>query len=242
MNTDETYELENRVYVNPTQSRDEQLQFIENLRSTQEQANQQIAQDTYNLGTQVPSNLGGLTSGAGNANSYWMSRYQAPQVASQIADLYAVLQADTLKNTLSQHQKQMENRLTQAYRAYRKRKAAEAKAAASGTGTGYDDIKINTESTSEDGSLTVGNDKLEITPGQGGSASMTTTSPSLDGDGYWVRNEDTGESVFVRGSERENPLLKNIFQGLWATNPGLAGMATAAAALAGKTTANNKES
>lgn len=145
MNDTEVYELENRAYVNPTQSRDEQLQFIDNLRATQEQANQQIAEDTYALGTQVPTNLGGLTSGAGNADSYWASRYQTPQVASQIANLQATAQADALSKILAQDQSVYQNRANQAYRSYSKRKAARDKAAAEAVTKGNTPATSNPE-------------------------------------------------------------------------------------------------
>lgn len=145
MNTDETYEFEDRIYVNPTQSRDEQLQFVENLRDIQTQNNQQIAEDTYNLGTQVPTNLGGMTSGAANHNSYWMSRYQTPQVQSQVANLIAAAQADALQKILSQDQSQYQNRANQAYRSYSKRKAARDKAAAEAVTKGNTPATSNPE-------------------------------------------------------------------------------------------------
>lgn len=165
MNTDETFEFEDRVYINPTQSRDEQLQFIDNLRTAQEQANQQIAEDTYALGTQVPTNLGGLTSGASNANSYWASRYQTPQVASQIANLQATAQADALSKILAQDQAVYQNRANQAYRAYQKRNRNNGNGGNGGNGGGDDDdIDITT---------TVSDDDTEV----GSGVSLVTQTP-----------------------------------------------------------------
>lgn len=172
MNTDEVYEFENRLYVNPTQSRDEQLQFIDNLRATQERANQQIAEDTYALGTQVPTNLGGLTSGAGNADSYWASRYQTPQVASQIANLQATAQADALSKILAQDQSQYQNRANQAYRSYSKRARSRA---SSGSGSGGSTTALGGTTTTQQApeiTTTETEDKASL-----GSASTQTKIP-----------------------------------------------------------------
>lgn len=229
MNTDETYELEDRVYVNPTQSRDEQLQFVENLRDVQAQNNQQIAADTYALGTQVPTNLGGLTSGAGNADSYWMSRYQTPQIQSAVANLQATAQADALSKIMAQDEAQYQNRANQAYRNYQKRQRARARSGGSGgttplgnTPDNQKDPDVTTTKTDDKTSLSVGNDKLSITTGPGGVAGTVTVSPSLDGDGYWIKNESTGESVWHggnNGSSKSNSVANTLGKGFLLANP-----------------------
>lgn len=89
------YQDDDRWYVNPQVSLGEQNAFIDNLRNLQAQDNADIQQQTYALGTRVPSNLGGL-SGAG---SYFKSR-QTPQINSIVADLRAVEQAQALTTLL----------------------------------------------------------------------------------------------------------------------------------------------
>lgn len=56
----EVAEVEGRTYINPQIAVGESDTFIDNLRQTQQANTEQIAQDTYDLGTAVPSNLGGL--------------------------------------------------------------------------------------------------------------------------------------------------------------------------------------
>ena len=119
-------EVEGRYYTNPQVALDESNQFIDNLRSTQQANNQQIQTDTYNLGTAVPSNLGGLTSpvtdGNGGAGlSYFTSRYQTPQTNSVAASLRAAAQATALNQVLENEQAIWKKRYQDAYRNYQKR-------------------------------------------------------------------------------------------------------------------------
>lgn len=120
MNSDEFYEYEDRAYINPTLSSGEQEAFIDNLRNIQGQNNAQIAQQTYNLGTDVPSNLGGL----GGGESYFMSRYQTPQVDEMVSTLKAAAQAQALNDVMSNYQAQLKQRYNNAYRNAKKRAAA----------------------------------------------------------------------------------------------------------------------
>ncbi len=113
-------EFEDRAYVNPQVSLDEQTAFINNLRQTQQANNQQIKADTYNLGTAVPSNLGGLVGGEG----YWTSRYQTPQTNSMVNDLRAAAQAAALNQILQNEQAKWKNRYNKAYNANKRRNAA----------------------------------------------------------------------------------------------------------------------
>lgn len=114
MNLDDySYEFEGRRYIDPQVSLDEQNAFIENLRNIQGRNNAQIVQQTYGLGTQVPSNLGGLSGGSG----YFKSRYQTPQTNKMIADLRAAAQGQALTAQLNNEIAQAQKRYKDAYRA-----------------------------------------------------------------------------------------------------------------------------
>lgn len=115
-------EIESRYYLNPQVGLDESNKFIENLRSIQQQNNSQIAEDTAALGTEVSSNLGGLT----GANSYFASRYQTPQTNVAVANLRAAAQAKALNDVLANEQAIWKNRYQQAYRNYQSRQNAKA--------------------------------------------------------------------------------------------------------------------
>ena len=120
----EVTEVEGRTYVNPQAALGESDTFIDNLRQTQQANTQQIAQDTYNLGTAVPSNLGGLMGGEG----YWTSRYQTPQTNATVANLRSAAQAKALNDVLANEQAIWKNRYQQAYRNYQKRQYDKANA------------------------------------------------------------------------------------------------------------------
>lgn len=133
LNDSDFVEVEGRYYKNPQVALDESNKFIDNLRSTQQANNQQIQTDTYNLGTAVPSNLGGLTSpvtdGNGGAGmSYFTSRYAVPQTNSAVANLRAAAQAQALNEVLANEQAVWKNRYQQAYRNYQKRQYDKANA------------------------------------------------------------------------------------------------------------------
>lgn len=113
----ETFTFEDREYVNPQVSLDEQNAFIDNLRQTQQQNTGGIVQQTRNLGTEVPSNLGGLVGGEG----YWTSRYQTPQTNTLVSQLRATAQAQALNNVLENEQAIWKNRYQKAYRNYQRR-------------------------------------------------------------------------------------------------------------------------
>lgn len=117
MNTDEFYEFEDRAYINPTLSSGEQEAFINSLRDVQNQNNAQIAEQTYNLGTAVPSNLGGL----GGGEAYFTSRYQTPQVGEMVATLKSAAQAQALNDVMKNYQAQLQNQYKQSYRRAQKR-------------------------------------------------------------------------------------------------------------------------
>ena len=133
---EETFEFEGTQYVNPTTSRDEQLGFIDNLRAVQNQNNEQIKQDTYNLGTQTTSNLGGLTGAEGK----WQAEYQTPQINYTVDNLKSVAQQSALNTALSNLQNAWQNRYNQAQKAYVARQNSNTP-----NNTGTAGIQIDTE-------------------------------------------------------------------------------------------------
>lgn len=147
MNSDEFYEFEDRAYLNPTLSSGEQEAFINNLRNTQNQNNAQIAEQTYNLGTEVPSNLGGL----GGGESYFTSRYQTPQVGEMVETLKTAAQAQALNDVMTNYKNQLQNRYKQAYRAYSKRNRGTGGGGGGDDETPQDTLDITTNTGDNDG-------------------------------------------------------------------------------------------
>lgn len=117
LNENEYTEFEGRKYLNPQVGVDETNTFIENLRDAQRGNLTEISEQTQQLGTDVPNNLGGLT----GAGSYWTSRYVTPQTNSAVANLRATAQAAALNQALQNEQAIWKNRYQQAYRNYQKR-------------------------------------------------------------------------------------------------------------------------
>ena len=93
---DYAYEDDGRWYIRPEVALNEQNAFINNYRNIEAQNNAQIAQQTRALGTQVPSQLGGLVGGGG----YFRSRYQTPQTNQIVADLRSQMQGQALQTIL----------------------------------------------------------------------------------------------------------------------------------------------
>lgn len=137
----ETYTFEDRVYVNPEVSRDEQLGFIDKLRSIQQEGAEKIARDTHNLGTDVTPNLGGLN----GAESIWSAQYVTPKVESMASSLRTAAQAQALNDVLSNYQAQMKKRYNDAYRAARRR--------SSGGGGGGGGDTSNKNNNNEEGEI-----------------------------------------------------------------------------------------
>lgn len=132
MDPSEYYTYENRAYLNPTLSRDEQLKFVDTLRDTIGSNTANINYQTRMLGTDVTPNYGGLT----GSNSYFKQRYQTIPVETQVNTLKATAQAKALNDLLSNYQNQAANKYNQAYRNAKARAAAAAAAAATAGGTG----------------------------------------------------------------------------------------------------------
>lgn len=120
LDDNEFVEVEGRQYLNPQVALDESNQFIDNLRSTQQANNQEIQTQTYNLGSELPSQLGGLGAPGDTSLSYFTSRYQTPQTESAVANLRATAQAAALNQVLANEQEKWKKRYNDAYRAYQK--------------------------------------------------------------------------------------------------------------------------
>lgn len=181
----EMTEVEGRVYINPQTGIDTTNAFIENLRQTQQANTAQIADQTQALGTEVPSNLGGLTGGTG----YWTSRYQVPQTNAAVANLRAAAQAQALNEVLANEQAIWKKRYQQAYRNYQSRQNAKANASYGGSSSGVSggvSGGVDYEDTSEP-SKTVGG----VEP---------SYSPMGSGDFEYTSNE----SIFNNGTLNPN--------------------------------------
>lgn len=172
----EVTEFENRSYVNPQAAVDESGAFIDNLRQTQQANTGQIAQETYNLGTAVPSNLGGLMGGEG----YWASRYQTPQTNATVANLRAAAQAKALNDVLANEQAIWKNRYQDAYRAYQKRS--------------YD--KANSGSGSNGGNTSSWDGESELIPTDTtGTSSTSDTTPPPKEEDYYITGEEQNKKI-----------------------------------------------
>lgn len=120
LNDNEYTEFENRKYLNPQIALDEANSFIGNLRDTQQLNNQQIQTQTYNLGSSLPSSLGGLGGLGNGSSSYFTSRYQVPQTNAAVSDLRATAQAAALNQALQNEQAKWQKRYNDAYKAQQK--------------------------------------------------------------------------------------------------------------------------
>lgn len=109
-------EIENREYVDPNVSLGEGQQFIENLRQVQAGNNQQIKQDTYNLGTPTTANLGGLT----GAEATWNARYQTPQMNQLVSNLDTNMRQTALNTAMQNVLDVYKQRANEAQRNYQK--------------------------------------------------------------------------------------------------------------------------
>lgn len=142
MQDDTILTIDGRQYINPQTGLDERMQFIDTLRDVQAQNTAEINQNTYNLGSQVPSNVGGLTGSEG----LWQAQYQTPQTDAQVANLKAVAQQNALNQVTSNLQDVYQNRYKQALRNfYARRKAANDAAKQSQTPQG--DVEFENSDT-----------------------------------------------------------------------------------------------
>lgn len=178
----ETYEFEDRTYINPNVSLDEQTSFIDNFRTAQAQNNQEINTDTYNLGTAVPSNLGGLTGGEG----YWTSRYQTPQTEVLVNNLRTAAQAKALNDVLANEQAMWKQRYQKAYN------AAKIRSSNSGGGSGGDGSNKSNWDGEVDKKATDGEDKDD----NNNENKKTTTPPNPED--YYIDGREQTERIQER--------------------------------------------
>lgn len=142
----EIIEVEGKQYINPQVGLDESTSFIENLRATQGQQNQEIAQQTQRLGTDISTNLGGLT----GAEGYFTSRYQTPQTNAVVANLRATAQAAALNEVLANEQAIWKQRYQNAYRNYQRKQYNKDYGGGSGGGGDGDKNKSTWDGDTED--------------------------------------------------------------------------------------------
>lgn len=114
-----SYTENDRRYINPQVSLAEQNAFINNLRNNQQDWTDETTSVTENLGTKIPSQLGGLTGGSG----YFASRYQTPQTNSMVSDLRAAAQSQALSQLMNNEIAKAQKRYSDAYRAAKKRES-----------------------------------------------------------------------------------------------------------------------
>lgn len=181
--------VDDRRYINPQVSLDEQNAFINNLRSTQGARTAEIATDTYNLGTAVPSNLGGL-SGAG---SYFASRYQTPQTNALVADLKMAAQAQALGEAMNNELAQAKQRYNNAYKAYQKRHGGNNPASPTNPDNPADPDKLNVNTNSGSKDWLYVNTNTNTGPGKLDFINGNTVYTDNDGSTYTLRNLNAGE-------------------------------------------------
>ncbi len=203
LSTDEYKEVDGRQYLNPQVALDESNTFIDNLRSTQDQQNQEIFTDTQMLGTDVPSVEGGLTGG----NSYFTSRYQTPQTNAAVANLRATAQAQALNQALQNEQEIWKKKYQDAYRNYQKRQYDRANSGGGGnSGGGSDGTKGD-----------VGEGTTDFT-GQG---TLILDSPDdFVPEGSRIVDPETGRIISDPGALVVDPVSGNIIgEGYKGDNP-----------------------
>lgn len=175
----ESYDFEDRKYVNPTLSRDEQLSFIDNFRNTQRSNVDEITRTTHDLGTDVPSNLGGLT----GAEDIWTSNHVTPKVNSMISGLRATAQAQALNDVLNNYQAQVTKRYNDSYRA----KTYGTSTGNSNGGSDEDtsgDVDYEASDAASDYSNTGGGSDLDtVTPKTNTKRGVSSTTPSSNASG-----------------------------------------------------------
>lgn len=132
-------EFESRRYLNPNLQVIQTNDFIDKLRAAQQTNNQQINAATQSLGTDVPSNLGGLAGGS----SYFTSRFQTPQTSAATANLRAAAQAAALNQALKNEKAVWDKRYQDAYKAYQKRQNDKTNKTITG-GVDYEDTGATT--------------------------------------------------------------------------------------------------
>lgn len=222
MNPDEYINFENRYYQNPTLTRDETLSFVDSLRDTVQKDNASIAEQTQSLGTDVPSNLGGLTGSQG----YFTQRYQTTPMEYQFNALKATAQADALNKLMNNYKAQAANRYNQAYR------NAKAAAATAGNGNGDSlegepDPKYLTNAMTLDSADWADKNESNVTAymtpdgyeyykNMDTGKILKTNDPDYaqGSDGYWYNINSVKRNRGSSGAVMNNNPVSNVFNGL----------------------------
>lgn len=191
----ETYELNDRTYIEPTVSRDEQLNFVNNLRATQQADLSKINRDTHALGTNVPMNLGGL----GGAEGVFNRRYVAPQTNALVSELKAKAQASALNTALTNLQNQYQNEYQQAYRRAAKRaKTTGGGNGGNGGGSTLEDLInsiINNIQNPEEVKNTTGNLNRLFGGNSSNNSSSSSSSSSSSGTSLYKNPKDAAAGI-----------------------------------------------
>lgn len=187
MQDDEIITFEDRTYQSPTVSRDSQLEFIDTLRNVMGQKQNEVNSSTYALGSQLPSNLGGL----GGGEPTFEARYRTPQLEQTAANLRTAAQQSALNTALSNLQTAYKKRYNDAVLNYQRRAANSTTKNSSTGSTAEPDTVAETieEATIDQGSLSPDGSPNAVVSGPAG-----TTATNPDGD-YTVYTNDKGESV-----------------------------------------------
>lgn len=198
----ESYDFENRKYVNPTISRDEQLAFVDNLRNVQQNDMSKIVRDTHNLGSDLPSNEGGLT----GAEGIWNAQYVDPKVNEMVAGLKSAAQAQALNDILTNHQDQWKQRYSEAYRAAEKRKEA------------LDYAKSNSNTSGKNAGDEVDDDDPDWTDNTGGAKDVAAVAPSNQEENagtsvIWEFDTGSGFSVPMEVKYDEYGQVSDVYAG-----------------------------
>lgn len=196
MNLDEfSTVVDDRRYIKPQVALDESNAFIDALRNTQGQRTAEIAQDTYNLGTAVPSNLGGL----GGSGSYFASRYQTPQTNEVVANLRATAQAQALNDAMNNALAQAKQRYNNAYKAAQRRSGSVGSTGLTGptnptnpTNQGNLPIKTNDESSNATKLDRNASDTVSTLPKNATKGAYNVGSATVNGDTRIVTKEPNG--------------------------------------------------
>lgn len=123
------------MYVKPEVGLNERNAFIDNLRESNARETQKIYDDTSNLGTNVPSSMGGLDGGS----NYFTSRYQTPQFESLVGKLRANMQSQALSEALSNEIAKAQKRYYDVKRAYNNKEYNDSKKSSGGSGSSSSD-------------------------------------------------------------------------------------------------------
>lgn len=199
---EETFSFEDRTYLSPTTSRDEQLSFIDTLRNTQAQNTAQINADTYALGSQLPSNLGGLS----GAEETFAARYQRPQTEATVADLRTAAQQSALNQALANLRSAWKKRYNDAVLNYQRRAATPS----NNNGNNDDDL-LETQGASDSDEALLGtpSTKSDVLD----QPISVVTDPVTGITGTYVTDENGNiTDTFVNGTQATNSTGKYAFQ------------------------------